>query len=260
MTRLLVASFLALCHRPHAWDLGEPSVEFTTEWQQAFAEDSADVPIPREHGSISNFQPAMPLPSTSAATGCPHADSTLSPWDAPGLQWPGRSGTGPPPADGSSIELPAGTAIIVRAGMLVGTTSSPYGRITVPSGSRLVFDDTGATGDRITLDTLGLQIEGAVEAGSLTCRLEGHVTITLHGAYGSSESSDRWLAAAASADELIKGVVVTNTTGARLDLHGKLFHTTWTRLAAHVPGSSQAATSAPATRNTVLFLQDCVNW
>ena len=259
--KVVVGALLAFgWHRVHTWELGDPSVEFSSEWQQTYAEEATDSPVPRELGSISNFQPPMPFPSTTTALGCPHADSSLTPWDASGLQWPGRSGTGPPSADGSSIELPAGTAIIVRAGMLVGTASSPYGRITVPAGSRLVFDDTGATGDPITMDTLGLQIDGAVEAGSPTCRLEGRVIITLHGAYGSSEASDRWLAATATSDELVKGVVVTNTSGARLDLHGKLFHPTWTRLAAHVPGSVQAATSAPRSRNTVLFLQDCVNW
>lgn len=42
--------------------------------------------------------------------------------------------------------------------------------------------------------------------------------------------------------------------------HGKLYHPTWTRLAAHVPGEAQQETGAPASRNTVIFLQDCVNW
>jgi hypothetical protein len=68
------------------------------------------------------------------------------------------------------------------------------------------------------------------------------------------------LAASAEADMFLKGVVVTGTDGARLDLHGKLFHPTWTRLAAHVPGGAQNETNAPRSRNTVLFLQDCVNW
>jgi hypothetical protein len=182
-------------------------------------------------------------------------------WNESGLQWPGRSGTGPPPADGSAIELPAATAVLVRAGMLVSTASSPYGKITVPAGSRLIFDDAGAGGATITLDTLGIQVDGAVEAGSPTCRLEGSITITLHGSYSDgSAASDRWLAGAATTDASVKGIVVSNTTGAKLDLHGKLFHTTWTRLAAHVPGDTQAATNASRSRNSVLFLQDCVNW
>ena len=76
--------------------------------------------------------------------------------------------------------------------MLVGNASSPYGRITVPSGSRLIFDDTGASGPILILHTLGIQIDGAVEAGAPTCRLQGRVEVTLHGSYDSSTKiSDR---------------------------------------------------------------------
>ena len=45
----------------------------------------------------------------------------------------------------------------------------------------------------------------------------------------------------------------------RLDLHGTLFFPTWTRLAVHTPGAVRE-TGAPAPRNRVLWLQDCVNW
>ena len=53
---------------------------------------------------------------------------------------------------------------------------------------------------------------------------------------------------------------MTGNDGSRLDLHGELYHPTWTRLAAHIPGSTQVETTAPAARNTELFLQECVNW
>jgi hypothetical protein len=112
------------------------------------------------------------------------------------------------------------------------------------------------------------KVDGALEAGSPTCRLnQSDIVITLHGdttssasdpASGSSSASgsterDRLLTAAA-ADKFVKGIVVTggdsgssggggggggggsNAEAGRLDLHGKLFHPTWTRLAAHVPG------------------------
>jgi hypothetical protein len=45
----------------------------------------------------------------------------------------------------------------------------------------------------------------------------------------------------------------------RLDLHGALFHPTWTRLAAHIPGAN-LETNAPEIRNKILYVQDCVNW
>ena len=101
-----------------------------------------------------------------------------------------------------------------------------------------------------------IQVDGSLEAGSPTCRLnQSDIVITLHGDTASSGSAsalgsterDRLLTAAA-ADKFVKGIVVTggdsstssgggsNAAAGRLDLHGKLFHPTWTRLAAHVPG------------------------
>jgi len=51
--------------------------------------------------------------------------------------------------------------------------------------------------------------------------------------------------------------VVADVEGSRWDFHGTLYHPTWTRLAALVPGERE---DAPDIRNRVLFLQDCVNW
>jgi hypothetical protein len=223
--------------------------------------------IPRSKGSIASFQPPMPLPPTSAPSACPHLTLSAAPfkeWNDPALQWPGLAAKGPPPADGTALTLPAATVIVVRAGMLTGTGTSPYGRITVPSGSRLVFDDPGPDpAAPLSLHTLGLNINGAVEAGSPTCRLQGRLEITLHGQAGGEDAttSDRAaLAATAAVDPAIKGIAVNSVAGARLDLHGKLYHPTWTRLAAHIPGKTQKETTAPDIRNRVLLLQDCVNW
>ena len=229
--------------------------------------------IPRSKGSIASFQPPMPLPAgaTSAPSACPHKTLNAAPvggnfkeWNDPALQWPGLAAKGPPPADGTALTLPSATVIVVRAGMLTGTGTSPYGRITVPAGSRLVFDDPGPDpAAPLSLHTLGLDINGVVEAGSPTCRLQGRLEITLHGQAGGEDAttSDRAaLAAAAAVDPAIKGIAVNSVAGARLDLHGKLYHPTWTRLAAHIPGNTQKETTAPGIRNRVLLLQDCVNW
>jgi hypothetical protein len=222
------------------------------------SEDHTQFPCIRSNeGSIANFQPAMPQPRDallSAAerrTGCPHLEDGLLAWD---------DGSFNPPADGTPITLPASTSVIVGAGMLVGTDLSPYGRITVPNSSRLVFNDTGKSGATLALHTLGIQIDGAVEAGASTCRMEGRVEVTLHGFYNSAAVSDRNLSSLAETDMYVKGIVVTGEAGSRLDLHGELYHPTWTRLAAHVPGDTQQETTAPAARNSELFLQDCVNW
>ena len=48
--------------------------------------------------------------------------------------------------------------IMNKFSLLSSSASSPYGRITVPRTSRLVFDDTGPGGPAIELDTLGIQI------------------------------------------------------------------------------------------------------
>lgn len=192
---------------------------------------------------------------------CPHLEPDLFDWTDPAVDWPFSGSGGPPPADGSDISLPVGASVIVRAGHLSSTPASPYGRIFVPTGSRLIFDDVGAAGSPIEMHVLGITVEGALEAGSPTCRLRGGIEITLHGEYGNpaSAASDRHLSGVAASDPGLKGVVAADVPGARLDLHGALYHPTWTRLAAPVPGSA-ALPSIPAARNEEIFLQDCVNW
>jgi hypothetical protein len=159
------------------------------------------------------------------------------------------------------VTLPSDTTLLITAGSLLSNATHPYGKITVPPTTRLVFDDPGADG-HLELDVMGMVIDGAVEAGSATCRLEGRLTITLHGAFGSGNSSERHLISGGQGtnDDALKGIVVSANADARLDLHGALFFPTWTRLAAHVPGAAPQSTTAPQIRNSVVYLQDCVNW
>ena len=137
----------------------------------------------RADATIKGFQPPMVLPAGAlqAASACPHTApeaGSFRRWEDPALQWPGRGATGPPPADGTDVVLPSGTTLMVSAASLLSTASKPYGRITVPATSRLVFADPGAGSAGVTLDTLGLVVNGVVEAGSATCRLTGKVTVT----------------------------------------------------------------------------------
>ena len=236
--------------------------EATNEWHQTYAADHEQL-VWRGNGTLKGFQPAMTFPGNALAQPdkCPHTQlqaGAYTRWDDTALQWPGRTAQGPPQADGQDVHLPSNTTILVAAGSLLSTAASPYGRILVPSTSRLVFDDAGAGTTGIELDTLGMQIDGVVEGGTPACRLKGKITITLHGEHGNAtSSSDRHLIEGADQDPARKGIVVS--AGGRLDLHGALFFPTWTRLAAHTPGSARE-TPAPASRNVVLFLQDCVNW
>jgi len=243
---------LSLLHTTTAWELGDTAIQFTTVWQDTYAERGTENLISRDVASIMNYQPAMILPEDAldSPTACPHLEEGLLNWDAIN-----------PPSDGSDIILPVDKSIIIRSGMLTSTADFPYGKITVPSGSRLIFDDVGVDGEILEMHTLGITVDGALEAGSLTCRMAGKIEITLHGEYGNLDSvSDRYLSEAAAADMSIKGIVVTDTEDARIDFHGKLYHPTWTRLAALVPGNTQVETLAPSIRNSEIFLQDCVNW
>ena len=246
-----------------AWELGDPAEDGAAHWS-AHAANAQEGLVWRGNASIKGFQPASALPAGALAprSGCPHTSlqaGSFKRWEDAALQWPGRAAAGPPPADGSDVVLPGGTTLLVSAASLASSASKPYGKITVPATSRIVFDDAGAGNAGVALDTLGLVVDGVVEAGAATCRLAGRVVITLHGEHGNpSSNSDRHLFTPGQpTDPALKGVVVSS--GARLDLHGALFFPTWTRLAAHTPGAA-LATAAPASRNKVLYLQDCVNW
>jgi hypothetical protein len=121
--------------------------------------------------------------------------------------------------------------------VLVSSCSIPsdlfFGIITVPSNSSLVFADAN-----ISLHTSGMKVYGHVIAGSETCRLWSHLNITFHG-------SRPQPTAISDAFEWTKGAWVTGT----LDLHGALYASTWSRIAADVrPGDSW------------IFLQEGVNW
>lgn len=249
------------------WDIGDEAIEFTSEWYTSHSLEGAESPIYRSIASIMNYQPSMPLPpdAMDPPTNCPHLASGLKEWDDSTLVWTRSDGTtftGPPIPDGNDIILPPDTSIILRPGILSGTHDSPYGKITIPVGSKLIFDDDGL--GITTLHTLAIVLDGGeLLAGSPTCR-RSHalLDIILHGEYNanSSETSDRHLKEVAGADFEVKGIVVKDVPTSLWDFHGPLYHPTWTRLAAHIPGSVQQETSAPSTRNRVLYLQDCVNW
>jgi hypothetical protein len=229
-----------------AWELGVAPEDGTSAWASTYAMPS-EMLIPRSMSSIAGFQPSMAMPADALAapTACPHdglVDET--PWDDLGFL-----------ADGSDLILPAGTVLVDASSTLLGSEDSPYGKISVPADSHLVFADP-SSGHEIVLHTLGIDVQGAMSAGSPTCRFNGNLRVVLHGTFGDavSATSDAHMADAARNDATVKGIVADGA-GAQLNLHGKLFHPTWTRLAAHVPGSEEGKTAAPSERNTVLYLQ-----
>ena len=136
----------------------------------------------------------------------------------------------PSPAEDAAITLPANSKVLVSSSI-----TTKLGVVTIPASSELIIgEDTNG----ITMDIAGMEVDGKLTAGSEDCRLETPVVITLHG----SRPSD---IIANPKPPNYKGISVTG----RIDLHGKRYFRTWTRLAQRAyPGDDR------------LYLQDEVNW
>ena len=116
---------------------------------------------------------------------------------------------------------------------------SKFGRIEIPATSSLVIGENATAG--VHLEATGIHVLGALRAGSATCRLGTRMTITLHGSRPSTRADLDALSFST------KGIHVSGS-GA-LELHGRLYHRTWARLARSVqPG------------DTSVRLQRAVNW
>ena len=160
-------------------------------------------------------------------TACPHAQAGLLDWHS-ASSWPG----GNLPAAGADVSLPAGSRVLISR-----TVDEHLGLITIPLGSELII---GSQATAIRLDATGIAVYGALRAGSETCRLQTPVEISLHG----SRKATR--AARDAQPAWAKGIFVS---GGTLELHGKLYHRTWARLARSVEAGDQ-----------IILLQAAVNW
>jgi hypothetical protein len=161
-------------------------------------------------------------------TDCPHLQSGLLNWhDA--ATW-GSAGV-PSPND-AVITLPADSKVLISSCSLV--QGAIYNKIVVPSGSELVFNDAD-----IQINVKAILVQGKLSIGSPTCRLFSRIKITFHGARSDADDLGSGFGT--------KGIAVPN--GGVIEVHGKQFHQTWTRL---------AATAAPG--DDMIYLQDAVNW
>lgn len=158
-------------------------------------------------------------------TGCPHLETGMLDWHSPG-SWPGGS----VPGAGVDVTLPPDSRIFIQRSVV-----GQLGTVTIPSSSALII---GENDDGVTLDIEGLDVRGELTVGAETCRITKPVTITLHG----TRSSD---VVTRVPEPVVKGISVTGT----LNLHGKRYFRTWTRL---------ALTVNPGDRR--LYLQHPVNW
>ena len=110
-----------------------------------------------------------------------------------------------------------------------------------PARLQLIIGEADDPTTPIEIRFTGMVVSGALRAGSESCRLQSTIQMTLHGNDPSGGLDRPALRLAPS----FKGIYVTGT----LELHGHLYHRTWTRLAAPIHQG-----------DTSILLQHPVNW
>ena len=183
--------------------------------------------ITSQSNSLVVTLPNPVAPDLSAPrSNCPHYEAGLLNWNDAST-W---GGVGVPGLN-DNVTLPLNSRVLLNETIYV-----LLGVITIPASSELII---GEVAHGISLDVHGIIVEGKLTVGATTCRLETPVTITLHGSRPADAVNNR-------PDPSYKGISVA---GGQLNLHGKQYFQTWTRLAQPVkPG------------NTTLYLQNAVNW
>ena len=177
-----------------------------------------------------------PTPGDLGATktDCPHLESGLSLWHDPAT-WGGAV-----PAAGSSPTLPANTHVLVCSCSLpsdAAGAAAPFTLVTVPSTSSLIFDDAP-----MSMHVGSIVGTGRIAMGASTCRHDQELSITFHGSRTTVlQSRPR------PTSDNTKGLVVSGS--GTLDVHGRRFFPTWTRLLATVEAGERH-----------VYLQDAVNW
>jgi len=190
---------------------------------------SSDDPLTENHWSevakYGNYRPPAFTPvANPTQTNCPHLWTNTSNWHNPAI-WSG----GAIPTNGSNINIPANTAVLVASCSI--DPSFVFGNITIPVGSALILGDAS-----IAISASGFTVAGAFLVGSPTCRLRNSLSITL---YGSRDAQPL------PAPSVVKGIAVTG----QIDIHGMQYFPTWSRLA-----------MTARVNDTVIFIQDVVNW
>ena len=173
----------------------------------------------------------------SATTNCPHltdggggGGGALLSWGVPST-WPvvaGESSSRLPTADDGVITIPTNSRIIMEAGEY-GTKEAPLQQIVVEAGAELVLDDAN-----IIIHVKEIRVLGTFSAGAPTCRLDnGHIRLAFHGTEAAVmdgvDSAGPGLGGVGM--QPTKGLV---SEGGTVDLHGRLFQPTWTRLSSTV--------------------------
>jgi hypothetical protein len=162
--------------------------------------------------------------TSGTQSNCPHDDTGLADWND-GATWGGSVPVG------GDVTLPENKRVVIRQSVV-----QQLGLITIPVSSELIIGQNTAG---ITLDVTGMDVRGKLTAGSETCRIATPITITLHGSRPVDAVTSPPMAT-------YKGISVH---GGTLNLHGKRYYHTWSRL---------AKTAYPGDK--VIMLQQTVNW
>jgi hypothetical protein len=166
------------------------------------------------------------LDAQNSAT-CPHTQSGLSHWHNPSI-WPG----GVMPNPSGSISIPEGLSVLVSSCSL--DKNAVYQRIHVPSTSKLIFSDANQK-----IRASNIYVQGELHMGASQCRLNSKIEIEFVGAKTAADNIAPGLGS--------KGIGV-GMSGS-IDIHGRQYHPSWTRLAANVwPGAD------------TIYLQAANNW
>jgi len=135
------------------------------------------------------------------------------------------------------VTIPPNTAALISSqGDIQG--EFVYRRIVLSPGSTLVFADTPL---RLHVEEIVVNANASLLMGSESCRYTSNIDIIFHGSFNTSSHSNADFTGPLTS----KGLV----NFGKVEVHGKLFWPTWTRL----------SYTAFAGNNTI-YLQDRVNW
>eukprot|EP01060_Flectonema_neradi_P015134 TRINITY_DN21808_c0_g1_i1.p1 TRINITY_DN21808_c0_g1~~TRINITY_DN21808_c0_g1_i1.p1 ORF type:complete len:1214 (+),score=160.81 TRINITY_DN21808_c0_g1_i1:480-3644(+) len=180
-------------------------------------------PLPRYSEVFEILHP--PRPDEREMTeqiNCPFHEGSLTPWTSLNI------------AEGQlSIILPENEKVVIGAGDFPPTRR--FELIQVPDTSELIFKD-----ENITLTVRSLLVYGKLRIGGPGCRVQGPIRIIF---WGDRSDPDTNLAGFGS-----KGMAALGVS-AHVDMFGRRFYPTWTRLARIVRSGDDRA-----------YLQAAVNW
>eukprot|EP01060_Flectonema_neradi_P038958 TRINITY_DN835_c0_g1_i10.p1 TRINITY_DN835_c0_g1~~TRINITY_DN835_c0_g1_i10.p1 ORF type:complete len:1217 (+),score=202.47 TRINITY_DN835_c0_g1_i10:36-3653(+) len=164
--------------------------------------------------------PTEPAASEYEQANCPFAAGDLVSWTSLGF------------SDSASVKLPDNTKVLLsRSDVIEGLR---YEKIEVPETSSLVFND-----EAITLTVRSFLVRGKLLIGGPGCRVAGPIRIVFWGSRTDADTLDGFGS---------KGLAAVGLSSF-VDMYGKRYYPTWTRLARKVRAGDDRA-----------YLQRAVNW